>query len=48
MHVVFRSVLKIFVYAAKHASCCSAIRPIDHSQPPLMGFAYIGAYEPAY
>ena len=37
MHVLFRSLLTIFKYAAKqHASSCSAIRPNYHSQPQLM------------
>ena len=36
---------KIFEYAAsKHASSCSATRPNYQSQPPLMGFTYIGAW----
>ena len=47
MHVVFRSLLKIFEYDAKqalskHASSCSAIRSNYQRQPPLMGFTYIG------
>jgi len=43
MHVVFRSFLKIFGYAAIYASSCSAIRLNYQSQPQLMAFTYIGA-----
>jgi len=43
MHEVFSSLLKIFGYAAKHASSCSAIRPNYQSQPQLMAFTRVYA-----
>ena len=49
MHVVFRSLLKIFLYAAKQVHKLLQCNKANLLEPaPLKGFTYIRAYEPAY